>query len=529
MTGGVATVVVYFQFIMLIGESLKKKKINDSGAQSDAANLPGVLWVLAIGVTCWWFWPGYSDDQSSGEPGLFQTLFSTLTGGWISVFLSVLWKVLLVLAGVTAVYLSRKVSTVPGVTPVSDPGTNMLAPEPRDILERQLHTMGFHYLGDYNVTSISSVPSRIRAYCDPDRHAAAVLLDMISENKTTTVLQFGTRLHPSGSIVTSNSPFPSIYARPPGKMQARVPWKNTAAEVFRLHQLLCRTARDEHFEAETVHAAAFAEIVRKEERRECEYQVELGRLRKVAEDQYRQTLLGVIIAVPLLWWQMCYGSMFSWVKMPDGFFCWKLRRRLGSITVPIKIQSDWARCEKSQGEIDIAWLEDMVDHITNMGATPWISFGYGNPVWPQGGTARADSPLPGPAGLPGWDDYVQTVVEKLKNRIKIWEIWNEPNHPTHRVDPEAYATFVIRTAKIIRSVDSGACIRFGAVAGIDVEYADEVLSSLRDQDGLGLVDELTVHPYTVNPEARLQGRTGMRELEALLRKIEPRLRLVQEE
>ena len=500
-----------------------------SGTQPEAGSLSGMLWILVIGVMCWWLGLGRSDGQGDSEPGLLQMLLGVFTGGWVNVVIGVLWKVLLVLAGITAVYFSRKISVVPAVTPISDQGTSVPAPEPRDVLERQLQTMGFHYLGDYNVTSISSLPSRIRAYCDADRHTAAVLLDMTMDKQTTTVLQFGTRLHPYGNIVTSNGSLPSIYAHPPGSMQARVPWKKTAAEVFSLHQLLCRTAREEHFEAETVHSAAFAEIISKGERRECEYQVQIGRLKQIAVDKYRQTLLGIMIAVPLIWWQMIYGPMFSWFKIPDGFFCWKLRRTLGRLTVPICIQSDWARCEQSPGELDIEWLEELVGDLESRRAVPWIRLGYGNPVWPEGGTAREDSPLPGFQALSGWDAYVQMVVEKLKTRVKAWEIWNEPNHPKHRIDPEAYATFVMHTAKILRLADPQACIRFGAIAGIDVEYVTAVLSFLGEKGGLELVDELTVHPYTVNADVRLQGKEGIRELRALLHKVEPRLRLVQED
>ncbi|MDD4872859.1 MAG: DUF3592 domain-containing protein, partial [Kiritimatiellae bacterium] len=307
--------------------------------------------LIVVGIACWWWGFRHPSGDAGSETSPFQILFGALTGGWISAVFDVLWKILVIIAGITAVFLSRKVSTIPRITPIGDTATSTLAPEPRDVLERQLQTMGFHYLGDYEATMISSVRSQLRAYCDPDRQTAAALIDMTSERKTTTVLQFGTNLHPSGSIVTSTSQFPSIYARPTGKMLARVPWKNTAAEVFKLHQLLCQTARNEHFEAETVHASTLAENVRKAERIECEYQVKIGRLKRIAEDKYRMTLLGTIIAVPLVWWQMCYGSMFSGIKIPDSFFCWKLRRCLGRIQ--IRIQSEWARCEKSVDEIDI--------------------------------------------------------------------------------------------------------------------------------------------------------------------------------
>jgi monoterpene epsilon-lactone hydrolase len=43
-------------------------------------------------------------------------------------------------------------------------------------------------------------------------------------------------------------------------------------------------------------------------------------------------LLEAIIAAPLLWYQMAYGRLFFWYKLPDSFFHRKLRKRLHRFT-----------------------------------------------------------------------------------------------------------------------------------------------------------------------------------------------------
>jgi acetyl esterase/lipase len=267
-------------------------------------------------------------EYLSGIAGVaLSAVVFLLLGSW-STPIAILWEAVVIVLVITVVFASSKRITVPTVTPLSDQSSSAQAPVPRDSLEAQVQELGFIYLGDFDVTMVAQTSARIRAYVNADSLCAAILIDITSGNSKKTVLEFCTRLHPSGSITTTNDSNPSIISYQPDKMKVNVPWKRTAADIYELHRSLCLTAQDEKFTPAVFQPADFAESLRNDTLKDYEYQVKSHRLRRVAEGQYRLTLLEAIIAAPLLWYQMTYGRLFFWYKLPDGFFSRKLRRRL---------------------------------------------------------------------------------------------------------------------------------------------------------------------------------------------------------
>jgi hypothetical protein len=306
-----------------------KDKSENSQAPSNRSILPKILWAV-VGLAIVWLIGGGTRKQTPGEElTLIQQIVHLFANGWLSVGLEVFGAAFMILLGITLVYLFSKVTTVPRVTPIGEPGGYKQAPAPRDIHEKELQRLGFRYVADFDVTMLAGVPAQLRVYEDPDHQSVGCLMDATAaDGNKVTILEFSTDLHPTGNIATTTSPYVRVLACPPDRIVARVPWKRTATETFALHQTLCRTAREEHFSAETVHTSAIAEKIRESTRRDCEYQVQVGRYRRVGEDRYRLTLWGTIIAVPPTWYQMTHGLLFSWYRVPDRFFCWRLRRRL---------------------------------------------------------------------------------------------------------------------------------------------------------------------------------------------------------
>ncbi|MFA5374190.1 MAG: alpha/beta hydrolase [Dehalococcoidia bacterium] len=267
-------------------------------------------------------------EYLSGIAGLaLSAIVFLLLGSW-STPIAILWEAAVIVLVITVVFVSSKPLSVPIVTPLTDQGGSAQAPEPRDTLEAQVQELGFRHIGDFDVTIMAQTSVRIRTYVDADSLCAAILIDITSDNSKKTVLEFCTKLHPSGSITTTTDSNPNIIAYQLDKMRVNVPWKKTAADVFELHQSLCRTALDAKFTPAAIYSTSFAESLTDDTRKDYEYQVKSHRLRRVAEGRYRLTLLEAIIAAPLLWYQMAYGRLFFWYKLPDGFFHRKLRKRL---------------------------------------------------------------------------------------------------------------------------------------------------------------------------------------------------------
>ena len=172
----------------------------------------------------------------------------------------------------------------------------------------------------------------------------------------------------------------------------------------------------------------------------------------------------------------------------------------------IRLQGGWAKCEKQPGVYSWEWLDKVVDDALSQGVQPWIQTSYGNPIYTGGGTTGLGGALPSsPEALTAWDNWVRALAQRYKDRVKEWEIWNEPDlnakHPTlgSPVTAEDYAKLFIRSAEIIRQEQPGAKIYGLAMAGEET-FALEFLIWIKVLGKTDLLDAVTVHGYPVNPD-----------------------------
>lgn len=320
---------------MNTSDKLKGSVAADKDKQSPIGKglLRKAFWLTLAIAVFWWL-------GSGGETTPFRKAVAILFGWQMDVVLAVLGAVVMILAGITVVFMTAQVMTVPRMKPLTDQSVIPApAPAPRDGLEAEVQGLGFRYIGDFDADMCATSSMRIRAYVAPDMMHAAIIMDGKTGPEQVTILEFSSKFQPLGSVATNTSPYPRISSYPPEKFCVRAPWKKTAAKVFELHQALCRVAGEEKFALEAWTATAFAEEVITATRKDMEYQVLAGRYRKVGEDQYRMSLLGVVIAVPRLWLNMTYSFLFSWYRPPAGFFCRRLRRRLQMVRLEMKKKS----------------------------------------------------------------------------------------------------------------------------------------------------------------------------------------------
>lgn len=177
------------------------------------------------------------------------------------------------------------------------------------------------------------------------------------------------------------------------------------------------------------------------------------------------------------------------------------REYLGPLGVKkARIQSGWAKTEKKPGEYDWAWVDEIVFDMVDQGVEPWVCVCYGNPVYEGGGGTGLGGGLPdSEVALEAWERYVAALVERYKEHVDEWEIWNEPRLH-NRNNADAYAQFLMRTAATIRAKQPKAKILGFAMAGIKTSWVEEVLGEVKREGKLGLIDALTYHPYSYNPD-----------------------------
>ena len=178
---------------------------------------------------------------------------------------------------------------------------------------------------------------------------------------------------------------------------------------------------------------------------------------------------------------------------------WK--KHLGPLGVKkARIQSGWAKTEKVPGEYDWRWLDEIVLDMVDQGVEPWVCLCYGNPIYPDGGGTGLSGGLPSsPEALAAWDAFVGAFVDRYKQYVDEWEVWNEPRGGQPAVP--AYAELVMRTARIIRQRQAGARVLVMAGGAFDLAFVDRLLGIIGEQDKLDLVNEVTYHPYSANPDS----------------------------
>jgi hypothetical protein len=167
----------------------------------------------------------------------------------------------------------------------------------------------------------------------------------------------------------------------------------------------------------------------------------------------------------------------------------------------IRLQAGWAKCEKTKGVYAWEWLDAIVNDAVAQGVRPWLEFNYGNPIYPGGGDTGLGGGFPSsPEALAAWDRWCRALVERYKDRVHEWEIWNEPDINNRGTAPvDAYLDLYIRTATIVRAAQPKSQLWALALAH-NAEYADQFIAGMKARGKLDLINAITFHGYPRNPD-----------------------------
>ena len=162
-----------------------------------------------------------------------------------------------------------------------------------------------------------------------------------------------------------------------------------------------------------------------------------------------------------------------------------------------RCQTGWAKCEKEKGVYDFVWLDWIVDSLLAQGVQPWLNVGFGNPIYmPDVNNPTAVGYMPylyGEEVIQAWKNYIKALAIHFRDRVKEYELWNEPNlkHFWAPSAPNAavYATFVKETGKIIRTIVANAKIGANVSNPYTLTYIQTLLKNLSPSD----IDFFTYH------------------------------------
>jgi hypothetical protein len=163
-----------------------------------------------------------------------------------------------------------------------------------------------------------------------------------------------------------------------------------------------------------------------------------------------------------------------------------------------RLQSGWAKCEKEKGKYNFAWLDSCVYGLADQSVKPWICLCYGNPLYGSelGLGAGVAALSHSDNAMLAWLRYVETTVNRYKNVVNEWEIWNEPYG-----QEQDYTPLLIKTAELIKKIQPGAII-LAETLWDDIQNPNVRIpfEALKAENKLNLVDYWAYHPYVKNPD-----------------------------
>ncbi len=171
-----------------------------------------------------------------------------------------------------------------------------------------------------------------RFYCSPDYNHAAMLAQCIpSEGDALYLTEFYSELSPCGSILTNNNPYPDSLAHPNDKFVFKFPSISYVNILHAYHLDFCQVAQSKSFTLKKFKPECLEDYLYYVFKRDYEYQVKKGRMKRVGENAYSWTLCGAVLAAPKQAIHLLYGSLFSFYRPKQEKMIKRMKRRLAKI------------------------------------------------------------------------------------------------------------------------------------------------------------------------------------------------------
>ncbi|OHB66259.1 MAG: hypothetical protein A2V70_04905 [Planctomycetes bacterium RBG_13_63_9] len=158
----------------------------------------------------------------------------------------------------------------------------------------------------------------------------------------------------------------------------------------------------------------------------------------------------------------------------------------------VRADFDWSGVERQPGQWTFDHLDDTVAWAEAAGVEILPILDYDVP-WAR----------PAHQHLDAWLQYVRQVVGRYKDRLRYWEVWNEPNLEGFWHDkPDAgdYTKLLKATYETIHEIDPELVVLLGGTSEIPWSYLEGIYKA----DGKASFDVMNVHPYRYphSPERR---------------------------
>lgn len=164
----------------------------------------------------------------------------------------------------------------------------------------------------------------------------------------------------------------------------------------------------------------------------------------------------------------------------------------------IRDEAPWRSLEREKGRLAmLPMYEEYVNAAIRAGVEPLIILDYGNPFYDGG-----DKPISAEA-REGFARYSEFLVQHFKDRVKLWEIWNEWDigiGGTTPGSPETYVALLQTVYPRLKKIAPSITVYGGAMTpgGVQGRWLEGMLKA----GGLNYLDELSLHTYIYSATGR---------------------------
>ncbi len=145
-----------------------------------------------------------------------------------------------------------------------------------------------------------------------------------------------------------------------------------------------------------------------------------------------------------------------------------------------RVDFSWNGIESPQGTWKFSHIDRVVDEAEKNGlqisALLLYNVAWANPAYKH---------------LDFWLQYVEKTVTRYKDRVRYWEVWNEPNLFWDNPHGSDYAILLEATYEKIKEIDPDLTVLYGGTSGIPMKFLEESFKA-----GVGdFFDIISIHPY----------------------------------
>lgn len=165
----------------------------------------------------------------------------------------------------------------------------------------------------------------------------------------------------------------------------------------------------------------------------------------------------------------------------------------------IRLDFPWAEVEPQKGQYKIPEKWDFaVNEMIKYGIQPLIILEYGNKYYNNGDKPTDDS------SRAAFGKYVDVVSKHFKNRVQLYEVWNEWDSKLGKTTPgnvNDYKKLVRIVYPIIKNNDSNAIVITSAFSSGAFDKStgigkDDFMKDYLSSDIANYTDGVAIHPYT---------------------------------